>query len=138
MQDLESNVRALNNQVVESVFGTDAEDFNCWGFTAFMEGWINRLKWLDCETMDKLLAENSQPVDASELVPGDIAVYEDENDNVLTHTAVVTNPLEQELIHKPGGCALELQDFSGNLGHVTYGEITQFRRPNVGWNLGCA
>jgi hypothetical protein len=133
--DLKSNVRALNCRAVGQVFGKDRDGFNCWGFTAFMQGWISKLKWIDCDTMIQLLEENSIPIDPKELVPGDIAVYED--DNYLEHTAVITDPLSEEFIHKPGACALEMQNFDNTLGKHKYGKISEFRRSKTNWNLGC-
>jgi hypothetical protein len=130
-----SNVRALNSQAEKQVFSKDQENFNCWGFTSFMQGWTNKLRWINREEMEDLLEANSHPIDPNELVPGDIAVYED--DNCLEHTAIVTNPLDYELIHKPGGCKLELQNFENTLGEVSYGKITQFRRSYKNWDLGC-
>ena len=135
--ELESNVRALNASAVGEVFTRNRLDFNCWGFTAFMEGWVPTLKWINSDEMQKLLDTNSAVVSTSKLVSGDIAVYIND-EGTLEHTAIVTDPFGQEIIHKAGNSSLEIQSFDNTLGHYNYGTISEFRRSNTNWNLGLA
>ena len=122
----------------------DSTSYNCWGFTAYVLGWTGRLRWLEMESMDSMLAQFSRPLKSGERVePGDIAVYrgpwswdgDDYNKDELLHTAVVVSREKQLLIHKPGECPLELQNFDGVLEgsetteHKTYDGIDEFRRP---------
>lgn len=120
-----------NNAKWELPNGNGGGYYNCWGFVAFTYGWIAQPAWINRHKMEKLLDENSFPVDKPQI--GDIAVFRAETDyyDRLTHTAIVSNKNITTVLHKPGEWDLEHAriDFVEHSGVYGYGFVYEFRRP---------
>ena len=126
-----SNVHP-DNKANEQIVNTDRLEFNCWGLTAGLLGWTEKLYWVEREIMEKLIPSCS--VTVSEPMVGDIAVFRDSFDELLSHTAVLTELVpEQKFIHKPGGWDLEVltRDELEKRYGCFYGKIREFRRSTV-------
>lgn len=78
--------------------------YNCWGFTAYAKGVLSTEDWLADHEMLDILRNHFVPVTRPR--KGDVVAFFDKYG--LQHSAVVTNGFTRAIIHKPGGCALEL------------------------------
>jgi hypothetical protein len=137
MFDLDVICEALSNvhpdkKANEQIANTDRLKFNCWGLTAGILGWTEKPYWVEREIMEKLIPSCS--VTVSEPMVGDIAVFRDNFDELLSHTAVLTELVpEQKFIHKPGARYLEVltrEELEKCYG-CFYGKIKEFRRSTV-------
>jgi len=87
---------------------SNESDYNCWGFTAWSLKLVKRLYWISNSRMEEILDELTEPTDNPK--PGDIVVYRTDffgEKNYLMHTAIVTDPKRELMIHKDGGDPLE-------------------------------
>lgn len=122
-----SRINSSNNNTKSELPPLKSRAYNCWGFTAYIFGWIRDYSWLSCYQMEDLLEEFSVPVDNPQV--GDIAVFRDEDDK-LEHTAIITDKKVKHILHKPGGWDLE----KTSIKHVeessvyNYGVVTEYRR----------
>lgn len=82
-----------------------AYSFNCWGFTAILQGWSKSARWLDEDEIEDMLEEKTAPIDDENLQFGDVLVYRDYNYGIITHTAVYIGG--GIAIHKPGKFPVE-------------------------------
>jgi cell wall-associated NlpC family hydrolase len=98
--------------------------FNCWNFTAYYLGWVNRAFWMERERMEQLLADNSKPIKAEEAGPGDIAVFRSYG-RTLAHTAIVMK--KDVMCHKPGQLDLAIETLRSVIN--TYGDCVSYVRP---------
>lgn len=77
-------------------------NYNCWGCTALLFGWISEPVWLNDKDMDRYLSQYTVPVSFFDIQDGDIVVYRNEEDNELLHTAVLLDAKNELVVHKPG------------------------------------
>ncbi len=99
--------------------------FNCWNFTAQLEGWTSVTRWFDDYEMESYLDERTETIDRDDLRFGDIVVFRDDDDT-LTHTGVYTN--DDEIIHKPGSMSIEIMEINQVCYEYPYGHVSEFRR----------
>lgn len=126
----------LNERLKDELVSRSRQDFNCWGFTSYVMGW-RELAWLDERQIEEDLDRYTTVIDKAEAEPGDIVVYRwypsyrlDPDRRIISHSAVLINPGENLMIHKPGNGRLEFAKTDGSLGY-DYGqcsEITEYRR----------
>jgi cell wall-associated NlpC family hydrolase len=120
--------KAINQTVRELLSSTDNRyDFNCWGFTSYVNRWTEYPEWLNDNDMENLLEEYSYSIPRNELMPGDILVFRDCGE--LEHTAIYTG--NGRIIHKPGALSLErttVKRLLRDIDYYGYGEIADYRR----------
>ena len=113
---------------------THTSNYNCWGFTAYTEGWTEECYWLGHKNMETFLSERTYRIEVPQV--GDIAVFRDSSyiDNELMHTAILyqvdeSNPL---FVHKPASDPLEISDLDDLYDNwCQFGKITEYRRKGV-------
>jgi signal peptidase I len=129
-ENLVSNIKKLSSNSRNIIpYLNKNSYYNCWGFTSSMKGWTENLTWIDRDLMEYLLKEKTKHISKSKVKVGDIIVFRDEDyENELLHTAIITSPKRKEFIHKPGGCDLEMQNLEGTLGIHSYGNHIEIRR----------
>lgn len=88
-----------------------ADDFNCWGATAFVLGITDRLRWIGNYRMVDILTEHTIIVDFTERQRGDILVVYEGSGLWLCHTAVYLG--RKKFFHKRGMNTSEITDIGG-------------------------
>jgi len=108
--------------------------FNCWGFIAFIFKWLPHLEWFYNSKMEYCLAKFTKLAKRPKV--GDIVVMRTFW-STLEHTAVLVDVKKMKIIHKPGGCKLEVNDLDNII--KLYGNIDkiEFRRalPNKKFDM---
>ncbi len=107
LQKISNNKKISTNK--EELFGEAY--YNCWGFTAFTYKWLPELDWFEMEEMEYCLGEFTTPVKSPRI--GDIFVMREKSDGELLHTGILMDAKNKMVIHKPGGCSLEVNDLKG-------------------------
>lgn len=106
--------------------------YNCWGFTAYAFGWTNDLFWLNPDSIEEYLISYSRKVNVPKI--GDIVVWRSRKGKraFIDHTAIITgvhSDSSNQILHKPGGLALELMPQEKVNKLYPYGGIIEYRRP---------
>lgn len=106
-QDIEHAAKIVGNKTLPKiVFLLDNNtSYNCWGFTAYALQLVNKLYWMNIQTMENILRKYTKQVRKDKIKPGDIVVYRDYE---LLHTAIVISPKTNKMIHKDGYSPLEM------------------------------
>jgi hypothetical protein len=153
---LRSTITYLNSNGVTGHVGTPKErrgSYNCWGFTRGILETQEHFRWEDIESMEEWLSENTDEINMHKepLKCGDIVVFRGVNEGLcccnmydeegedfevctcepeLLHTAVLVDPAQEIIIHKPGGRPLERCTIQAVLDEGAYGGVTEYRRYN--------
>jgi hypothetical protein len=103
--------------------------YNCFGFALYMLGLSQRLFWMNSfDGTETLLEQCTAPVNDA-LQIGDIAVYRSYGD--LQHLALITDPVTEAMLHKPGGYPL-VAGSRANMHKVwDYGKLVEYRRSTL-------
>ena len=130
--------------------------YNCWGFTKGILQTEDTFEWTELREMEDWLKDNTVEIKMHRepLKCGDIVVFRGVNEEEcycgveeydddgeitntpdctcepeLLHTAILVDPDQMIIIHKPGGWPLERCTVERvGLEHPIYGEVTEYRR----------
>jgi len=98
-------VKQLTNNRKLTARNLRTNNYNCWGFTAFVFQWLPDLQWFeDCE-MEYCLGTFTRKVKNPKL--GDIVVFRNSYGEI-EHTAILTDLTTNTILHKPGYLNLEV------------------------------
>ena len=129
------NVLKSNNLIVSDnlpeIVSTWTRRYNCWGFVAFLFGWINKEAWLQPWEIDDLLHKNTDHVPLKNARAGDIVCIVSKYGNEHTGILSPKNDRGQWMIfHKPGGRQLTYETLGeGILTYAGYKHKLLIQRP---------
>lgn len=116
-----TKLRASNNKIQRcTVPKKYREDYNCYGFVANMFGWDKIVIWKSGRVMEELLSTKTREIDKDNLKEGDIVVFKYPGGGIQ-HTAIVTDPENGTILHKPGSCNLEISTIDSTISKDNYG-----------------
>ena len=128
IEDIKTAARLVGNSTLPSEV-TELENevrYNCWGFTAYALKLYDDLTWLSENIMDNIL-DKLTTIKRNDIKAGDIVVYRGCYSNSLLHTAIITDPVTETIIHKDGRCPLEVNRIY-DLHYIKSGSKVIFKR----------
>lgn len=141
-----SNVSKYNNNIIQPTVHSTVKqmiydmidhswDYNCWGFTSLLFGWISETKWLADYKILNFLDVNTVEIGKKQIKTGDIIVFY--NYGIIQHTGVFyktykhNNIKKFKILHKPGSGSICIETLSEiNDMYTNYGTTYKFRRVN--------
>lgn len=130
LSNLKQHVKVLPDiaKIYDNIIDTPIEEYNCWGFTAYVLKLTTRLTWLSHRGMSDLLEKKTEVIEDMPKI-GDIAVFRVMSH--LTHTAIITS-IYDDIPYTMHKCGMRLLAFD-RIDNIPmklplYGLLGEYRR----------